>query len=162
MRSFPRHLLRDSQSVKINFVHICDYASVSREGKLSTMGIFDTIHVQSLPAMHPLLYLAYEIEMRPAEVGQNFKLGIKLVDADGKVMMQTEAQATAGAVAPLQAGSVLKIPQLLALGGMPLPRAGRYSFDIFINDDHKTAATFDVVMGGGPVAGTPGGPALPP
>lgn len=130
--------------MKVTFAHICDYASVSREGKLSAMGIFDRMHVTTLPAIHPVMYLAFEIELVPSEIGSNFRLGIKLADDDGAVILNTEADGRIDAKATGQ--PVLHIPQILAFGGIPIPRATRYSFDIFINGDHKRSAAFDVAM----------------
>jgi hypothetical protein len=141
--------------VKVPFAHICDYASVSREGKLSAMGIFDRINVASLPAMHPFLYLAFELEIVAAELGSQFKLGIKLVDEDGNKVVETEAMGKIDATAP--AGGILHAPQLIAFGGLPLPRAGRYSFDIFVNGDHKKSAPFEVAMATGTATGEAGG-----
>lgn len=138
--------------MKVTFAHICDYASISREGKLSAMGIFDRINVLAVPASHPLFYLAFEIELRPAELGQPFKLGLKLVDVDGGKILETEAEVRFEGTP--ESPNSLKIPQIVAFGGMPLQRAGRYSFDIFINGDHKRAAVFDVaVMGTQPGPG---------
>ena len=144
--------------MKVTFAHICDYASVSREGKLSTMGIFDRIQVAAVPASHPLFYLAFELEMRLAELGVPFKMGIKLVDADGNKMLETEGEMQIDAT--IAGAEVVRIPQLVAFGGMPLPRLGRYRFDIFVNGDHKHAATFDVAVAvpGPGAAPTPGLP----
>jgi hypothetical protein len=61
------------------------------------------------------------------------------------------------AVATTPPGGVLHIPQLIAFGALPLPRAGRYSFDIFVNDDHKRSAPFDVAMATGTATGEAGG-----
>lgn len=130
--------------MNVTYAHLCDYASISREGKLSAMGIFDSIQVPSLPSLHPLLYLAFEIELRPSEVGQTFKVGIALVDIDGKPVLQTEAQMTFEGTPT--SGDTIKIPQTLAIQGMPLRAAGRYSFDIAVNGDHKKSVTFDVSM----------------
>jgi hypothetical protein len=124
------------------------------------MGIFDRINVATLPAVHPLLYLAFDIELRPAELGQPFKLKITLVDADGKKALETEAEMKIdGSVA---SGEAIRIPQLIAFGGLPLQRAGRYSFDIFLNGDHKRAATFDVATVSGSQGAAAGGSGLRP
>lgn len=129
--------------MKVNFAHVCDYASVSKEGKLSAMGIFTRIYVTSLPAVHPLMFLAFELEVRPAELGHPVKLGIKLVDADGQKMVESEADVkVAGTVTN---ADPVQIPQFVAFGGMPIPRIGRYSFDIFVNDAWQTSASFEVV-----------------
>ncbi len=46
---------------KLNFSFLCDYASVSREGKLSMNGIFENINVRSFPTHHPLMFIVTNI-----------------------------------------------------------------------------------------------------
>lgn len=128
--------------MKVTFAHVCDYASVSRDGKLSVIGIFDRLFTSALPTSHPLMYLAFELEMRPSEVGRPLKLGIVLVDADGGKTFETTADVTFGVTVP--SGEVVRIPQMLAFGGLPILKLGKYAFDIFINGDHKGSASFEV------------------
>jgi len=45
----------------LNFSFLCDYASVSREGKLSLNGIFENINVRAFPAQHPLMFVVANI-----------------------------------------------------------------------------------------------------
>jgi len=46
---------------KLNFSFLCDYASVSREGKLSMDGIFENINVRMFPTHHPLMFVVTNI-----------------------------------------------------------------------------------------------------
>ncbi len=48
-------------NAKLNFSFLCDYASVSREGKLSMNGIFENINVRQLPTHHPLMFIVANI-----------------------------------------------------------------------------------------------------
>jgi hypothetical protein len=48
-------------NAKLNFSFLCDYASVSREGKLSMNGIFENINVRQLPIQHPLMFIVANI-----------------------------------------------------------------------------------------------------
>lgn len=73
----------------IKFALICDYASVSQDGKLSTMGIFDT---HSIPSVHGSMHLAFMFELHPAELGHQFKLKVKLVDDKGQSLMRTDRE----------------------------------------------------------------------
>jgi hypothetical protein len=109
------------------------------------MGIFDRIGVQSLPAMHPLFYLAFELELFPAELGRPFKLAIRLADADGGKVLETEADAKIEGQA--KPGDMVRSPQVIAFAGLPFRKAGRYSVDIFLNGDRKSGATFEVIAG---------------
>ena len=48
-------------NAKLNFSFLCDYASVSREGKLSMNGIFENINVRQFPTHHPLMFVVANI-----------------------------------------------------------------------------------------------------
>lgn len=43
--------------VKLNFLHVCENASISREGKLSVIGIFNQIKFDRLPAVYPIFFV---------------------------------------------------------------------------------------------------------
>lgn len=47
---------------KLKFSFLCDYASVSREGKLSMAGIFENINARKLPTQHPLMFIVTNIK----------------------------------------------------------------------------------------------------
>ncbi|MCP4650519.1 MAG: hypothetical protein GY853_10625 [PVC group bacterium] len=46
---------------KLNFSFLCDYAMVSREGKLSMNGIFENINVRKFPTHHPLMFVVANV-----------------------------------------------------------------------------------------------------
>jgi hypothetical protein len=47
---------------KINFIHICENAFLSKEsGNLNLIGIFDGINSKNFPALHPLFFLVANI-----------------------------------------------------------------------------------------------------
>ena len=48
-------------NAKLNFSFLCDYASVSREGKLSMNGIFENINVRKFPTHHPMMFIVTNI-----------------------------------------------------------------------------------------------------
>lgn len=131
--------------MKVTYAHLCDYASVSREGKLSAMGIFDRIFVHALPSVQPIMYLAFGLELRPAELDRQFDLLIKLVEQDGKSLVEMISQGKVAAAAT-QPGQPIGAPQIFALAGVPLEREGTFSLDIFLNSDHKASATFAVQL----------------
>ena len=66
-------------NAKLNFSFLCDYASVSREGKLSMAGIFENINVRRLPTHHPLMFIVTNI----SGVNNNDKFvnGIKITNS---------------------------------------------------------------------------------
>ena len=46
---------------KLNFVHLCDNAFLSAEGKLNLIGIFKNISVVKFPASHPTMTVVVNI-----------------------------------------------------------------------------------------------------
>ncbi len=66
-------------NAKLNFSFLCDYASVSREGKLSMAGIFENINVRSLPTHHPLMFIVTNIR----GVSNQDKFTCRLILNDG-------------------------------------------------------------------------------
>lgn len=66
--------------VKLNFLHVCDYVSFS-EGKLNILGVFKSINTNSVPVIHPQMFLV-------ANVGINksgkYKQSIKIVNEASK------------------------------------------------------------------------------
>ncbi|MFH2137354.1 MAG: hypothetical protein ABII88_02455 [Candidatus Omnitrophota bacterium] len=48
-------------SAKLNFSFLCDYAMVSREGKLSMNGIFENINARSFPTHHPIMFIVANV-----------------------------------------------------------------------------------------------------
>ena len=128
--------------MKVSFVHLCDYATVSKEGKLSAMGIFDRINAPSFPHQHPMLALAFQIEMMPSEVNSRFSITVKMVNADGKP--QLEIQGELELTGTLPGGKTAKVPQVNAMTGVTFAKPGMYSFDIFVNGYHAGSAPFEV------------------
>ncbi|RKY36417.1 MAG: hypothetical protein DRP78_03730 [Candidatus Omnitrophota bacterium] len=46
---------------KLRFSFLCDYASVSREGKLNLNGIFENINIRTFPGHHPIMFIVANI-----------------------------------------------------------------------------------------------------
>ena len=48
---------------KLNFLHICDYASFGEAGKLNILGIFENINSLKFPYQHPQFFVAANISI---------------------------------------------------------------------------------------------------
>ena len=126
--------------MRISFAHICDYASVSREGKLSINGIFSNIASQAFPSAHPLLYVVFEVDLSAAELNQELTTKVKLQGADGAEIFAASMRFKVGGMA--RPGERPKIPQVLPIAGLVLPAPGMYQFSIWINGSHKVDVPF--------------------
>lgn len=129
-------------SLATDIFALCDYATVSREQKLSVIGIFDQFFVANLPTNWPKMFLVavlsgepnheYDITLKiipPAKTEQNFP------DKDLKVTLG-------------QNGKANLITELV---NFPLPVAGAYKVEIIEGKEkigllefkvNKTTATY--------------------
>ena len=71
---------------------LADYATVSQDGKLSVMGIFQEVNPPNLPFALPQMYLVVSYSAGPAEFDTVKDIKIALLDNDGKEMLALEGQ----------------------------------------------------------------------
>lgn len=132
--------------MEVAFAHLADYASVSREGKLSVMGIFEHINVPELPYIHPLMYLAFRIVLNYAEVGNEIPLKIECVDADGNQVFQAKATFQVAAVEGRtpKRGDTPGLNQIIGINGVKFTRAGNHDVNIFVGGKLMAQIEFEV------------------
>jgi hypothetical protein len=133
--------------MKITFAHICDYATVSREGKLSVMGLFSQINAQTFPAAHALAYVAFQAEVDHEDVAREFTLEIRLVDADGEALFHANAK---GQIPPPpnkpRPGEKLHFQEIFAIQNLIFKRPGTYNVNIFLNGALAQQLEFEVLQ----------------
>jgi hypothetical protein len=132
--------------VQINFAHLCDYASVSREGKLSVLGIFSQINGAHAPLVHPQAFLAFELAINYAEVGKPITIDIQIVDADGTKILGARVNGAIHAGTPVKPGDAPQIGQILAIHNLTFPRFGTYNVNFFLNERFAKQLEFRVVQ----------------
>lgn len=110
----------------------CDAANLSREGKLNLLGIFNSIHASQFPCAHPHLALVLRVEAGIGEEGDH-PLELKLVDEDGQQLFAVSGQLTLQGAAP---GRPMTAQTIMDLNNFQLPRAGVYTFEVFIDKRH--------------------------
>jgi hypothetical protein len=133
--------------MRTTFVHVCDHAMLSKEGKLSVIGIFNRIGMQSLDRPFHGFYIAFEIEVNYAEVGQKFPMKIELMDDRGGKLFAAEAELTVeGERRP---GDNPRFSQIIPVRGLKFTRTGPHHLSVFLNgvlqDAHQL--TLEVVEG---------------
>lgn len=132
--------------MKITFAHLGDYATVSREGKLSVLGIFANINLPKLPAQHPQMFLAFELEMGYAEAGRGIPLEIHCVDADGNKLFELKGEMQADLPPGVKAkpGERRRIGQIMAIHNLKLTCIGAHEINIFVGGQLATTVPFTV------------------
>lgn len=140
--------------MKIKWAHLCDYATVSREGKVSVLGIFTYINAPKFPMSHALMYLVFEIEMSSVELDRDIRARIELTSADGVSLRKAEAQfRVGGKVAP---GTLAQVPQIIPVPLLTFGEPGSYQWSIWLNERLEEQVRFEVH----PPTSAPPNPAL--
>lgn len=116
---------------------LADFASITREGKLNILGIFDEINSTQLPVSLPIFYIVVSYEAGPAEFEAEKATQIVLTDADGNVMMKLEQKLTVSR-AP-RPGSRSTMNQIGGVVGLSFPKAGDYQFAILVDGREEKA-----------------------
>lgn len=113
----------------IDFAVLADYALIDQHGKLSVLGMFQHVWVQTFPAMHPRTHLVVRVKGRRTDIGTH-AVRIRFTDAGGAELLAGEGtiqinEPPAG-VTEVEAGAVLVFD-------VPLPAEGRYAFEIVLS-----------------------------
>ena len=133
--------------MQINYAHLCDYALLSKDGKLSILGIFDRIQPAQLPFALPQSFLAFEIELNYAEVGKEFEAKIECVDADGNPLFgaQSKIQVNPASGKRPKVGDNPRLPQVIGLTNLVVNRVGEHNINFWLQGKLSHQLRFEVV-----------------
>jgi len=117
--------------VHISFAVFADAANLSQEGKLNVLGIFDALHVASLPAVHPRAHLVVRVKGTPADVGAHALSFHWLSPRDVELWTSSgELQVEVGATATLE----MDLP-IIAVVDLPLDAPGQYTMRLQLDGE---------------------------
>lgn len=116
--------------MKVELFAACDYAA-DYAGKLTLVGVFDTLGAPSVPVFHPQLCVAAKLRFDDTEAGPK-RVRFTLTDADGRAVLQPiEMPIVAPAPAAEAATSVVNL--VLNIGGVKFERLGEHSLDLTVD-----------------------------
>ena len=75
-------------AMDVKFAVLADYASITREGKLNILGIFDVVNARGFPFALPLFHLVASYESGAAEFRSDKNIEIVLCDEDGAELLR--------------------------------------------------------------------------
>ncbi len=116
----------------------CDFAA-DYAGKLTLVGIFDTLGAPSMPVLHPQLCIAAKLRFEDTEVGSK-RVRLTLTDADGRSVLPAIEMPIVIPRAPGENGTSV-VNLVFNLGGVKFERMGEHAADLALD--------------GSPVASTP-------
>ncbi len=120
--------------MEIEIFTLADFAQ-DNHSKLTIVGTFDSIQTKQFPVQHPACAIACRMRFAAKEAGpHDFKL--RLIDADGKETIKPiEGNINIG-VPPNGLFSSINI--VVNFNQLQFEKAGRYSFELYIDSDWKS------------------------
>jgi hypothetical protein len=119
--------------MKIELLALADFAA-DYGGKLSVIGIFDSIFARQMPAVHPHCCLAVKLRFDQEEEGQK-RLRLSICNDDGKLVLPAmEIPITVAMPAGAQTNTIQVVANI---AGMKLETFGEYSIDLELDGRHQ-------------------------
>jgi hypothetical protein len=119
--------------MKIELFTVSDFAA-DYGGKLTVVGVFDTINARQAPIVHPTWAIAMKVRFEKIEEGPK-KIRLSITDEDGK-----------STIPPIEITHEAKCPpehhsgtfQIVAnIGGVKFENFGEYSIDLAVDGRHE-------------------------
>jgi hypothetical protein len=122
--------------MNLDFQAVCDYASLTVDGKVNIMGIFQEINPPGYPCSVASLFVVVSFKAFPGEYESEKSIKLVLVDPDGRELM-TAMGDPIKVPRPAKPGGESRINQIFGLQGVPFARYGPHSFEIMVENDTK-------------------------
>ena len=138
--------------MEIDLALLADAATIDASGKLNVLGVFDRINASEFPARHGRVALVLRFAAGLHESGEHeVEIVLRGPRDDEKVRLDGTIQFGPG---PMQQGGEIRVPHVLNLDGLVFDEAGRFSFDIRVDDEHLRSVPLTVAdqSGGGGAA----------
>lgn len=136
----------------VSFALFADAANLSQEGKLNVLGVFDAVHVASLPAVHPRATLVVRLKGTAADVG-NHALTLRWVNPRGTELWSSAAELAVNL--PPGHAAEMDMPVIASID-LPLDTVGDYAMVVDL-DGRVHAETRLHVRAGAPIIAPPAG-----
>lgn len=127
---------------KLNFIHLCDEAIFSQDGKLSLIGIFEVVNVATLPGSLLKAFLVFNLNVLDKTLNiVDMEISIKNVKS-GKEVMKTPMLKS-----PLNlTGDEAKMGVTLQLANITFSEEGRHVIELTVNKEKAGSLFFEVKL----------------
>ena len=120
--------------MEIEIFTLADFAQ-DNNSKLTIVGTFDSINAREFPLVHPACTIACRMRFGSKESGEH-AMKLRLINEEGKEIIQPiEGNITIGAPAN---GQFNTINVVINFSQLKFEKAGRYSFELYLDDDWKS------------------------
>ena len=127
--------------MEIEIFTLADFAQ-DNQSKLTIVGTFDAMQTKNFPHVHPACAIATRLRFSQKETGVHaFKL--KLIDTSGKeIIPQIEGNINVSNPANSQYAAINIV---INLNQLKFEKEGRYSFELYIDDDWATGLPLNLI-----------------
>lgn len=132
------------KNFKLNFIHLCDDAIFSQDGKLSLIGIFEVVNVMAFPGSLLRAFLVFNLNLLDKSLSK-----IDLDIAIKKEGMEKEVLELPTLTPPIKknAGNIeSKLGITLQLNNITFQEAGKYFVELKVNKELLGKLGFDVKL----------------
>ncbi|MBK5270826.1 MAG: hypothetical protein JJE22_07415 [Bacteroidia bacterium] len=127
--------------MEIEIFTLADFAQ-DNSSKLTIVGTFDSIQSKQFPCIHPACAIAMRLRFSEKETGDHdFKL--KLNDTAGKELFPAITGNIKVMVPASNQYSAINI--VVNLNQLKFEKEGKYSFELYIDDDWATGLTLNLI-----------------
>jgi hypothetical protein len=99
------------------------------------------------------LTLAMMLTLEPTEADDKHKLRAVLQDQDGNQIARIDGEFGVQPGKSARPGERLAVPMVLPLAGLPIPKAGTYSFELLLDSQHVRSLAFVAQVPTPPILG---------
>jgi hypothetical protein len=122
------------ENIKLNFLHVCDYASLSEGGKLNVLGIFENVFSDRENVVYPRLFIVSNVSFyKPGSYKQVIKIVDKRKNID--IIKPLEFPITINFDSKKENES--KFGVLGQVDGIRFDGYGDYLVEVFVDDEKK-------------------------
>ena len=133
-----------------SFALFADAANLSQEGKLNILGVFDALHVATVPAVHPRATLVVRLKASPDDAGTH-ALSLAWISPGGEEVWSSNGEVEVHSPPP---GALdVDIP-VIAVIDLPIAEAGLHMMRVELDGEMEAEVALHVHVGGsvGPIA----------
>lgn len=120
--------------MEIEIFTLCDFAQ-DNNSKLTVVGTFDAIYAKQFPFVQQSFSVACRLRFSEKEVGEH-DMRLRFIDGSGKEVIQpVQGKMT---IPEPKNGQYSAINLVFNFNQMKIEKAGRYSFELYIDDEWES------------------------
>jgi len=127
-----------------SFALFADAANLSQEGKLNVLGVFDALHVASVPAVHPRATLVVRLKASPDDAGSH-ALALSWTAPSGEEIWSSSGEVEVHVPPP--GAMEVDIPVIAAID-LPIAEPGVHLMRVELDGDVEAEVSLHVHVGG--------------